>query len=462
MPRATRLAGGSHLRQAPAHSNGGRHAGHLLRDRAHPLRGTRERQPARVPVLRQGSQGPRQAHGGPAPVRRLLVALLRLDRFRSLRLRHLRPSVDAIFRPHGSGAPEGRVGVRLLREAGRPVLHLPRPRHRPRGTDAARVPRPAPGDGRGAGWAPAADRGAPALGNRQPVQPPALHGGSRHQSGPGGLCHGGRAGQGGHGRHPRARRAELRPLGRPGRLRDPPQYGRQARAGAAGPVPRPRRRLQAPQRIQRHDPGGAQALRALQASVRFRHRHPLRLPPALRAREGGQGQRRGQPLHPGRPLLRARDRRGPGVRHLRQRRHEPWRPAPGLGHRPVPEQRARGDAGAVCHFAGGRLHYRRIELRREAAPPVDRPRRSVSCPCRRDGCLRACAPRGGANDPGRSARERPGEPLQGLARAVRPGDPPGPPRPYGAVAEGARPRRGRAAGLGPPRVVREPGEPLLV
>ena len=78
--------------------------------------------------------------------------------------------------------------------------------------------------------------------------------------------------------HPRARRRELRALGRPRGLRDAAQHRPQARAGPARPLPQPGRRAQAQDRLQGHDPHRAQAAGADQAPVRLRRRHRLRLP----------------------------------------------------------------------------------------------------------------------------------------------------------------------------------------
>ena len=105
-------------------------------------------------------------------------------------------------------------------------------------------------------------------------------------------------------------------------------------------------RLQAQDRLQGRHPDRAEAAGADQAPVRLRRGHRVRLPAALRAGEGGQGQHRGRPRRPRRAFLRARDRHRGGARHLRLDRRQPQRLPVGLGHRPVPEQRARDDAGA--------------------------------------------------------------------------------------------------------------------
>ena len=141
----------------------------------------------------------------------------------------------------------------------------------------------------------------------------------------------------------------------------------------AGPLPADGRRLQAQDRLQGHDPDRAEAAGADQAPVRLRRRDGLRLPQALRAGERGQGQHRAGPRDPGRPYLRARAGAGRRARHLRLDRHEPQRLPVRLGHRPVPQQRAGDGAGLLRGAAGRRLHDRRHQLRRQAAPPVARP-----------------------------------------------------------------------------------------
>ncbi len=81
---------------------------------------------------------PRQADGGAPPDRRLLLALLRLGGHRHVRARDVRPAVDRRGggrdgrRPHEDGG-----SVRVLHEARRAVLLLPRPRRRPRGRNAS-------------------------------------------------------------------------------------------------------------------------------------------------------------------------------------------------------------------------------------------------------------------------------------------------------------------------------------
>ena len=65
-------------------------------------------------------------------------------------------------------------------------------------------------------------------------------------------------------------RRELRAVGRPRGLRDAAQHRPRARGGAAGPLPDPGRRAQAPDRLRRHPAARAEAAGADEAPVRLR------------------------------------------------------------------------------------------------------------------------------------------------------------------------------------------------
>ena len=107
--------------------------------------GPQSTEAARLQVVRQGSPRAGQAHGGAPALRRLLLAHLLLERLRPVRLRrHVRAPVAARRRPDGGRQGQARRRVRVLRQAGRAVLLLPRPRRRPRGRDAARERRQLP------------------------------------------------------------------------------------------------------------------------------------------------------------------------------------------------------------------------------------------------------------------------------------------------------------------------------
>ena len=64
------------------------------------------------------------------------------------------------------------------------------------------------------------------------------------------------------------------------------------------------------------------------------------------------------------------------ARAARLVRRQPQRPAVGLGHRPVPQQRRRTRAGALLHPQAGRHRAGRLQLRLQGPPPVDRPGRT--------------------------------------------------------------------------------------
>ena len=136
-------------------------------------------------------------------------------------------------------------------------------------------------------------------------------------------------------RDARARRRELRSVGRARRLRDAPQHRHEARARPVRPLPDHGRRAQGEDRLQGHDPHRAEAEGADQAPVRLRRRQHLRHAQGLRPGQEGQDQHRAEPRHPRRPLLRARDPARRRARHLRLARPQPRRQSARLGHRPV-------------------------------------------------------------------------------------------------------------------------------
>ena len=182
---------------------------------------------------------------------------------------------------------------------------------------------------------------------------------------------------------PAARRRELRAVGRPRGLRDAAQHGPRARGGAARPLPDPGRRAQAPDRLQGDAAHRAEAAGADQAPVRLRRGDRPRLPRPPRPRRRVPGQHRGQPRDARRPQLPPRGRLRGRQRDLRQHRRQPRRLPERLGHRPVPELGRGALAGALRDPPGRRLHDRRLQLRREAAPPEHGPDRPVPRPHRR-------------------------------------------------------------------------------
>ena len=173
--------------------------------------------------------------------------------------------------------------------------------------ESVQQPRPHGGPRR---RAPGPDRRRAAVGHREAVRQPPLHGRRGHQPRPRGLRLRGRSGRALHGRDAPAGWAQLRALGRTGGLRHAAPHRHAARARPARAVPQPRRRAQAPDRLRGHDPHRAEAVRADQAPVRLRRGGRLRLPAALRPRARDQGQHRGQPRDALGARLRARGRCG--------------------------------------------------------------------------------------------------------------------------------------------------------
>ena len=124
----------------------------------------------------------------------------------------------------------------------------------------------------------AAHRRQAAVGHGQPVLQPALPGGSGHQPRSRGLRLRRRPGRPLPGSNPSPGWPQLRVVGRPRGLRDAAQHRHEARARPAGPLLVDGRRAQAANRLHRHDPARAEAVRADQAPVRLRRRRSARVP----------------------------------------------------------------------------------------------------------------------------------------------------------------------------------------
>ena len=131
------------------------------------------------------------------------------------------------------------VAFEMFTILGREVLHLPRPRHRAGGQEPRRIEPQRPRDRRLLRAPHGGDRGRAALGHRQPLLQPPLHGRRRHQPRPGRLRLRRGAGEGGDGRHPRPQGRQLRALGRPRGLRDAAQHRHEGRSSTtwAGSCP---------------------------------------------------------------------------------------------------------------------------------------------------------------------------------------------------------------------------------
>ena len=149
--------------------------------------GPQATEPLAFKLVRQGSRGAGQAHGGAPALRRLLLALLQLARLRYFRRGTFDRPWLRVGRPDGGGQGQARRRLRVLRQARRAVLLLPRPRRRRRGRDARRERDNFRSIVDRMGEKQAADGREAAVGHGQPVQPPALHERRRDQPGPGGL-----------------------------------------------------------------------------------------------------------------------------------------------------------------------------------------------------------------------------------------------------------------------------------
>ena len=153
-----------------------------------------------------------------------------------------------------------------------------------------------------------------------------------------------------------------------------------------GPLHEPGRRAQAQDRLQGPAADRAEAARAHEAPVRLRLGDGARVLPEVRPRAG----RLPVNIEANHATLAGHSFEHEVAyalvrRHLRQHRHEPRRSAAGLGHRPVRQRHRRAVAGRGAHRRGGRLHDRRLQLRRQGPPPEQRRVGSVPRPRGRHG-----------------------------------------------------------------------------
>ena len=159
--------------------------------------------------------------------------------------------------PIDAATPEDGRRVRVLHQARRALLLLPRPRHRARGRLVQGVGGAARRDGRPRRRAPGAHRRAAAVGHGQPVLQPALPGRRGDQPRPRGVRLRRRPGRPLPRGHAPPRRPQLRAVGRPRGLRHAAQHRPAARARPARPVPVDGRRAQAAHRVHRGDPASS-------------------------------------------------------------------------------------------------------------------------------------------------------------------------------------------------------------
>ena len=228
---------------------------------------------AGVPLLRQGQERPRQAHGGSPPHGRLLLAHVRVERLRRVRRRHVRPHLAPRAATPWSWPRRRRPSpFELFEKLGVPFFCFHDRDVAPEGRTLAETNDILDKLDRRARSADEADRHEAAVGHGEPVLAPALHGRRRHQPRSRGVRLRRGAGEEGAGGHPAARRRQLRPVGRPRGLRDAAQHRHEARARPARALHAPGRRAQAQDRLQGAAADRAEAARAHEAPVRLRHR----------------------------------------------------------------------------------------------------------------------------------------------------------------------------------------------
>ena len=358
--------------------------------RADPLRGPGQRQPAGVPLVRRRPRRGRPDDGGPPALRGLLLAQLQLARHRHLRRRHARPAVArrAGRRSDGRGAsrrwtPRSSSSTSSACRSTASTTATSRPRAR-RFEESCAQPRR---DGR---RAPPSTRSAPACGccGAPPTCSPTRATWPARRPTPTRRCSP---------TPPRRCAHCLEATHRLGGANYVLWGGRegyetllntdmQRELDQLGRFLHHRRRAQAHDRLRGHDPDRAEAVRADQAPVRLRRRrratassqrygledeikvnievnHATLAGPRLRTTRSPPRSRTGSS---------ARSTPTPATTALG------WdtRPVPGLGRADDARRCSRSCAAAGSRTGG-------LQLRRQAAPPVDRPRRPVPRPHRR-------------------------------------------------------------------------------
>ena len=198
-------------------------------------RRSRHRERVRLPRLRQGPPGARQAHGGLAAPRRLLLALLQFGRRRHVRQRHpAAPLAGCGDRPRRWRGRSSRPPSTSCRGSALPyftfhdadVMATAHDLRDARAATCATSKRRSP--------TKMAATGVKLLwGTANLFSHPALRGRRRHQPRPRGLRLCRRAGALLPRGHPSAGRRELRALGRPRRLRHPAQHRHEARSSTS-------------------------------------------------------------------------------------------------------------------------------------------------------------------------------------------------------------------------------------
>ena len=276
----------------------------LRRNRPHRLRGPRQRQPARLSLVRRRARRARQADGGPSALRRLLLAHLLLAG---------RATCSAPARSSARGSRAATPMAAGRAQAARRRSSSSRSSARRSSPSTTATSRPEGATLRGEQRQPRPHRRAAsrrqmartgvraAVGHGQPVQPPALRRRRRDQPGPGGVRLRGGAGAarrsrsthrlgganyvlwGGREGYDTLLNTDLR--------RESEQLGRFLRL-----VVEHKHRIG----FRGTHPDRAEADGADQAPVRLRRRRGARVPAQVRPGERDQAQHRGQPRHAGR------------------------------------------------------------------------------------------------------------------------------------------------------------------
>ena len=250
---------------------------------------------------------------------------------------------------------------------------------------------------------PGADRRAAAVGHGEPVQPPALPGRRRDEPRPRGLRLRGRPGQAHARGHASASAARTTSCGAGARATtrcSTPTSRREERP--ARPLPAPRRRAQAQDRVRGHAADRAQADGADQAPVRLRRRDGPRLPGRATGSRASTGSTSRQPRDAGRPQLPPRGRvRDRATASSAASTRTAATPQNGWDTDQFPNSVEDLALPLYEILRGRRLRDRRLQLRRQAAPPEHRPDRPVPRPHRRHRHARAGAARRRGHDRGR-------------------------------------------------------------
>ena len=429
-----------------------------------PFGGLDADRPARVQGLPARPAGPRQADGGPPPARRLLLALVRVAGRRHVRHRHARPAV-ARRRPTTRwrrARTKMAVAFEFFEKLGTPYYCFHDRDVAPEGDELRefRANLDALADD-AAGYQERTGV-APPVGHRQPVHPPALPGAARRPT--------------------RIPRSSPTPRRRSSTCSRSPSGSAAQNYVLWGGREGYDTLLNTDLRRE-----GDQLARFLHLVAEHKHKigfegqlliepKPMeptkhqydydvadrpRLPRQPRARGRVPGQHRGQPRHARRAQLPPRGRVRGRQRDARQHRRQPRRPAERLGHRPVPELGRGPRAAAVRDPARRRPRARRLQLRRQAAPPEHRPDATCSTP------TSAAWTRSPGPSSSRPTSSSAGE-LAALKDAryagwdgeLGPGDPrrlaePRRPRGAGSPTASIDPRRV----VGPPGAPREPRQP---